>query len=282
MVQGMGARGACYANANEPRVKFTGKERDVETGLDYFGARYFSGAQGRFTTPDWSETPQPVPYADFSDPQTLNLYIYARNNPLTLTDPDGHCPWCIGGLVGGGMDIGIQLLTGRSLSNLDWTSVAISAAAGAVGGGIAAKTGQLAWYGKLAIEGGLDAAASVVQQEHKKGTISPTETAIDVVAGRAVGGMVSSVVANAAASSPIVKQLLKEADRKTRIAAAAEARGNASSAARRNAQAGALKSEVNSIVYGRAAGASTAASQVASEAAKAAERRRKKQEDEHQ
>jgi RHS repeat-associated protein len=70
--------------------QFTGKERDVETGLDYFGARYFSGAQGRFTTPDWSADPQPVPYADFRDPQTLNMYSYVRNNPLAITDPDGH------------------------------------------------------------------------------------------------------------------------------------------------------------------------------------------------
>jgi RHS repeat-associated protein len=72
-------------------LKFTGKERDAETGLDYFGARYFSGAQGRWTSPDWSETPQPVPYADLTDPQTLNLYTYVRNNPLSRTDPDGHC-----------------------------------------------------------------------------------------------------------------------------------------------------------------------------------------------
>jgi RHS repeat-associated protein len=59
-------------------------------GLDYFGARYFSGAQGRFTSPDWSTTPQPVPYANLSDPQTLNLYAYARNNPLSRRDPNGH------------------------------------------------------------------------------------------------------------------------------------------------------------------------------------------------
>jgi len=70
---------------------FTGKERDSESGLDYFGARYYSGAQGRFTSPDWSATPQPVPYADLTDPQTLNLYTYVRNNPLSRTDPDGHC-----------------------------------------------------------------------------------------------------------------------------------------------------------------------------------------------
>lgn len=59
-------------------------------GLDYFGARYFSSAQGRFTTPDWSPQPSPVPYAVLTDPQTLNLYSYTRNNPLAFVDSDGH------------------------------------------------------------------------------------------------------------------------------------------------------------------------------------------------
>ena len=40
------------------------------------GARFFSAAQGRFTTPDWSAKPQPVPYARLEDPETLNLYSY--------------------------------------------------------------------------------------------------------------------------------------------------------------------------------------------------------------
>ena len=66
----------------------------METGLDYFGARYLSSAQGRWTSPDWSDKPEPVPYADLSDPQTLNLYGYVRNNPLGLADADGHCPPC--------------------------------------------------------------------------------------------------------------------------------------------------------------------------------------------
>ncbi len=74
---------------------FTGKERDAETGLDFFGARYFSSAQGRFTSPDWSAVPQPVPYASLSDPQTLNLYAYVRNNPLSRADADGHCDICL-------------------------------------------------------------------------------------------------------------------------------------------------------------------------------------------
>jgi RHS repeat-associated protein len=71
--------------------KFTGKERDGESGLDYFGARYYASSMGRYLSLDWSETPQPVPYADFGNPQTLNLYAYVGNNPLNATDPDGHC-----------------------------------------------------------------------------------------------------------------------------------------------------------------------------------------------
>ena len=41
-------------------------------------------------TPDWSAAPTGVPYADFDNPQSLNLYSYVKNNPLNLTDPTGH------------------------------------------------------------------------------------------------------------------------------------------------------------------------------------------------
>jgi RHS repeat-associated protein len=62
----------------------TGKERDAETGLDYFGAGYYSAAQGRFTSPD------PVlSSARLWDPQSWNRYVYARNNPLRFIDEDG-------------------------------------------------------------------------------------------------------------------------------------------------------------------------------------------------
>jgi RHS repeat-associated protein len=69
---------------------FTGKERDTESGNDYFGARYYSSAMGRFMSPDWSAKEEPVPYAKLDDPQTLNLYDYLRNNPLGGVDADGH------------------------------------------------------------------------------------------------------------------------------------------------------------------------------------------------
>ncbi len=69
---------------------FTGKERDVESGNDYFGARYYSSAMGRFMSPDWSAKVKPVPYAKLDEPQTLNLYAYVGNNPMTRYDADGH------------------------------------------------------------------------------------------------------------------------------------------------------------------------------------------------
>jgi RHS repeat-associated protein len=71
-------------------LHFTGKERDAESGLDYFGARYLSSNFGRFVTPDWAAAPTDVPYAKFGDPQSLNLYAYVGNNPNTAIDLDGH------------------------------------------------------------------------------------------------------------------------------------------------------------------------------------------------
>lgn len=70
--------------------KFTGKERDTETGNDYFGARYYNSSMGRWLSPDWSAAPAPIPYADMSDPQSLNLYGYVRNRPTFSVDGDGH------------------------------------------------------------------------------------------------------------------------------------------------------------------------------------------------
>ena len=69
---------------------FTGKEHDAESGLDYFGARYYQAQTGRWLLPDWSATPVPVPYAVFSNPQSLNLYTYVGNNPINAVDSDGH------------------------------------------------------------------------------------------------------------------------------------------------------------------------------------------------
>jgi RHS repeat-associated protein len=70
--------------------KMTGKERDTESGLDYYGARYYGSGMGRFMSPDWAGKPATVPYAEFGDPQSLNLYSYTRNSPIIRVDGDGH------------------------------------------------------------------------------------------------------------------------------------------------------------------------------------------------
>ena len=80
------------------QLHFTGKQRDIESTNDYFGARFYaSNIAGRFLTPDWSKNPQGVPYATFTNPQSLNLYSYVKNNPLTNTDSDGHA--CVFGIT---------------------------------------------------------------------------------------------------------------------------------------------------------------------------------------
>jgi RHS repeat-associated protein len=71
--------------------KFEGKERDTETGNDDFGARYYTSRLGRWLSADWSSVPAPVPYANLTNPQTLNLYAMVSDNPETFADLDGHC-----------------------------------------------------------------------------------------------------------------------------------------------------------------------------------------------
>jgi RHS repeat-associated protein len=79
-----------FVNADSNHYKFTDKERDLESGLDYFGARYYANQLGRWVSADWSGVPVPVPYADLGDPQSLNLYTYVRNIPTSNADIDGH------------------------------------------------------------------------------------------------------------------------------------------------------------------------------------------------
>jgi RHS repeat-associated protein len=79
---GQSTSGSC---ADPSPMHFTGKERDSESGLDYFGARYDSSNLGRFLSPD-----EPFSDQNQESPQSWNLYSYARNNPLRFIDADGR------------------------------------------------------------------------------------------------------------------------------------------------------------------------------------------------
>jgi len=79
---GQSTNGSC---GDPSPMHFTGKERDAETGLDNFGARYNASNMGRFMTPD----PKMVSTLRMLDPQQWNRYAYVRNNPMIAVDPDG-------------------------------------------------------------------------------------------------------------------------------------------------------------------------------------------------
>ena len=79
----LGMRGVLYDEGIRSRC--TGKERDSESGLDNFGARYNASSMGRFMTPD----PLHIMKQKLLDPQQWNMYSYVRNNPLRFIDPTG-------------------------------------------------------------------------------------------------------------------------------------------------------------------------------------------------
>jgi RHS repeat-associated protein len=89
---GWAGRGATWGVHDDVAQKFTAKERDQETGLDFFGARYMSSAQGRFTSPD----PHTATILHLINPQRWNMYAYGLNNPLFYTDPTGKDAIAVG------------------------------------------------------------------------------------------------------------------------------------------------------------------------------------------
>jgi RHS repeat-associated protein len=133
--------GEIFAGGSSDSFIFTGKERDSESGNDYFGARYYANAMGRWMSPDPS-----MEGAVLELPQTWNKYSYVYNNPLSRTDPDGRCPICIGALVGGvvegGYDLGKQLYNnGGHFGDVSWAEVGANTVGGAIAGGLAVATG---------------------------------------------------------------------------------------------------------------------------------------------
>ena len=81
---GMSTSGSC---GDPTPMHFTGNERDSESGLDNFEARYMAEQPRPLHGPDWSTVPAPVAYANLTDSQTLNLYAIVRDNPERFCGP---------------------------------------------------------------------------------------------------------------------------------------------------------------------------------------------------
>ena len=115
--------------------RFTGKERDAESGLDYFGARYYHSVAGRFLSVDPSRESLAI-----KNPQSLNRYTYVLNSPLKLKDPDGKAAVLATLAIGAGTDVGLQValnvLQGDAWHKDVGTAVVTGAVAGGTGFGL--------------------------------------------------------------------------------------------------------------------------------------------------
>ncbi len=201
-------------------IRFTGRSRDEETGLDYFGARYYDPQRARFASPDFaSESPGSLFERD--DPRTVNQYAYTLDNPLAYIDRDGHiATFVVGALVGAGLDIAVQTIGDEPFSV---KQVIFSAGLGALGAGIAPKIAALPRLARIASVG-YDIAESAAGQAFKIATgsqkeVKGTEIGAAVVAGR-VGTFIGSKAVHWTTSvwQPTVTRLEREAARYERVA----------------------------------------------------------------
>lgn len=113
---------------------FNDQPNDEESGLTYLGARYYHPVLGRFITPD------PV-VASTLNPNLLNRYMYAHNNPVKYVDPSGHDAYLVLLIIGaiiGGVSAGVQ--SKRATGSVNWTHVAIASVLGAFSGASLANT----------------------------------------------------------------------------------------------------------------------------------------------
>ena len=118
-------------------IRYRGYYYDVETGFYYVSSRYYDPEIGRFISPDTTDVLTATPMA-LTD---KNLYAYCDNNPVMREDKGGQF-WNIiaGAVIGGGLELAGQLLSGKSLSEVNWAKVGVSA----VSGGLTAAVGPVA------------------------------------------------------------------------------------------------------------------------------------------
>jgi len=197
-------------------------------------ARYYDPGLGRFISADTmvpgagslTVSPNdPVAAGAWSqrsggpaNPQQLNRYSYVLNNPVKSVDPTGHCPMCIGALIGGGIDLAVQLVSnGGNVEKVNWVQVGVSAAVGATGVGLggvianATKSVALNIALNTVASAGVSAIGAEVQNRAQEALTPGQFASVDPVRAAATGaitggvgaavGEVARVGANALASA---------------------------------------------------------------------------------
>jgi RHS repeat-associated protein len=180
---------------------FTGKERDADTGLYDFGARAYDPKLGLFLSPDPAVLD--APELAVEDPQLLNVYAYARNNPTTHVDPDGRFPHIlVGALVGAAIGGGAYLIKAAVTKDFSVRGAIAATGGGAISGAVAAATGGASLIAQGAasgIAGGL--ASRAIETASVSQTFSPRAIAQDAalgVVGNAAGKVAVKVASKVA------------------------------------------------------------------------------------
>jgi RHS repeat-associated protein len=209
----------------ENKKKYNGNELQSKefsdgSGLELydFNARTYDPQVGRFIQID--------PTPEDGEQESLTSYHFSGNNPATFNDPNGKCPWCWGGIIGGAVEYGTQVAgnlvqgksLGESLTDVNVGNIVIAATAGALTGGVSAfiPKGAAATVVKEVVVAGIGAAESAAKQYNETGKVSGTKVLTDVAANIVGDRLTKNVKVN---SSSTIKTTEKQLDRATRIAA---------------------------------------------------------------
>jgi RHS repeat-associated protein len=239
---------ACYAVSGSLTMRFTGKERDAETsnsamgdGLDYFGARYYSGAQGRFTSPDPGNAG-----AIAFDPQSWNMYAYGLNNPHRYVDPDGEAALLataaggagVGFLIGAGKEAWSAYQSGAGFGDMKtWQKIGAKGAGGAVFGFGVGLTGGMSLWATAGVSGVASVAGGALERAADGDDSTEATDLVDAgsdLAGGLVGGGVgygAQALLRARINAPEYFQILQRQIRRAKRVA-----GNATRPARQAAR----------------------------------------------
>ncbi len=218
--------GGAIAKPAYEGVGFTGHVMDGATGLTYMQQRYYDPQLGKFLSVD------PVNAYDAGDLRLFNRYTYAYNNPYRYTDPDGQCPWCVGAVIGIGLEVARQAVTGE-IKDTSFKGIAtnlgkavVAGAAGAAGAGLASGVARLT--ASIALRGALNAAAgsavgvastaannaidgkNLTADMGRNALLGGATGALGSVVGDAASAAKSALNANAVAKIPLADRNLLE------------------------------------------------------------------------
>ncbi len=141
-------------------LRYRGYYYDAETGFYYLQSRYYDPAICRFINADTFAT------TDANGFLSANMFAYCENNPIMRVDADGEI-WNViaGAVIGAGLEVLGQLMTGTKFADINWGSVAVEGVLGAVSSvGIPAKITRTSKVGRVALTALRDVVAPVVAE----------------------------------------------------------------------------------------------------------------------